>query len=81
MTYPAEHFVIVHQRLLTKAARHMQHVELRRIGQGRVGREPQAADVLHWLCRLGEEAAGRVWEAGEHLERAREVDLVEPVEQ
>ena len=39
---PAEHSLVLHQRFLAEAAGHVQHVELRRVRQRRVRRQPQA---------------------------------------
>jgi hypothetical protein len=59
----------------------VQHVELRRVGEARIGRQPQPAHVAHRLIALGEDAAGGVGDARENLERPGEVDLVQSFEQ
>lgn len=76
LPYPAEHLVVLHQGLLTEAARHMQHIELWRVGQGRIRRQPQALQVANWFSRPGVDCVGRVRDARQHLERSGEVDLV-----
>jgi hypothetical protein len=71
--------LVTHQRFLPEAARHVQHVELRRFGECGVGRQDQAPHIAHWRGRLGEDARRRVRQACQHLERPGEVDLVEPL--
>ncbi|CEG08303.1 hypothetical protein BN961_01717 [Afipia felis] len=58
----------------------MQHVELRRIGQQRISRKTQAANVTHGVGGLAVEMIGGVRHPREDLERTGEVDLVEALE-
>jgi hypothetical protein len=78
---PAENLFILHQGLLTRPARNVQDVQLRRFRQRRVRHDAQPHHVAHRVARLGIDAVGRVGKAREHYERAGEVDLVEILEQ
>ena len=78
---PGEQVFILHQGFLTKAARHVQHIELRRVSPSRIGCQTQAVQVANRLGGLALEAVGRVEDARQHFERSGEVDLVEPVEE
>ena len=74
---PAEDLAIVHQGLLTRSARHVKHVQLRRLGEGGVGSQPQAIDVPHRARRLGVDGVLSVRETRKHLKGTGEVDLVD----
>ncbi len=78
---PAENLFILHQSLLTWSAGHVQDIELRRLRECRVRHDAQPHQVAHRVARLRIDAVGRIGEAGEHFERAGEVDLVEVLKQ
>jgi hypothetical protein len=78
---PGEQVFILHQCFLTEAARHVQHIELRRVSPSRIGCQTQAVQVANRFDGLAIEAIGRVRDARQHLEGSGEVDLVEPLEE
>ena len=49
---PGEQVFILHQGFLTKAARHVQHIELRRVSPSRIGCQTQAVQVANRLDGL-----------------------------
>ncbi len=77
---PAEHGLVLHQRFLSGSARDVQHVELGGIRHGCIGSQTQPPDVPHRGRRRAVEAVGRVRDAGQHLERPGQVDLVHALE-
>ena len=58
-------------RFLPVAARHVQHVELRRLGERCVGQQAQPLHVAHGIERLGVDARRRNWAAGREPRTAR----------
>ena len=78
---PAQHFGVLHQGFLAEAARHMQDIQRRRIGQGRVRRQPQSFQIANRRGGLAVDAIGRVRDARQHLERSGQVDLIDALEQ
>ena len=49
---------VLHQGFLAETAGHMQNIELRRVGQGRVRRQPQSLEIANRFGRLAIDAAG-----------------------
>src|SRR6516165_6341334 len=52
---PGEQVFILHQGFLTEAARHVQHIELRRVSPSRIGCQTQTVQVepARWSCHRG----------------------------
>src|SRR5271165_1180710 len=65
---PGEHFSVLHQGFLSEAARHMQYIERRSIGQGRIRRQSQSFQIANRCGRLAVDAIGRVRDARQYLE-------------
>jgi hypothetical protein len=78
---PVEDFRIVHKILLSESSRHVQHVKLRRVGQGRICSEPKTFDVANGCEGLRVHSVCRVRETRQHFERAGETDLIQTFEQ
>ena len=78
---PGEQVFVFHQDFLTEAARHVQHIELRRVGQSRIRHQTQTPHVANGLEGLAVEPIGRVGNTRQHFERSGEVDLVKPFEE
>ena len=78
---PGEQVFVFHQDFLTEAARHVQHIELRRVGPSRIGCQTQAVQVANRLDGLAIEAVGRAGNTRQHFERSGAVDLVKPLEE
>jgi len=78
---PGEQVFILHQGFLTEAAGHMQHIELLRVGQGRIRYQMQTVQIANRLDSLAVEPIGRVGSTRQHFERSGEVDLIEPLEE
>src|SRR5580704_3917201 len=78
---PGQHFGVLHQGFLPESAGDMKHIELWRIRQRRVRRQPQPLEVAYGLGGLAVEAVGRVRNARQHFERSCQVDLVEALKQ
>ena len=70
----------MHDSFLPVAARHMQNVELRRLGERCVGQQAQPLHVAHGIERLGVDARRAIGQAGENLERTGQIGLIEPLE-
>ena len=66
---------------MTKAARHVQHIELRRVSPSHIRCQTQAVQVANRLDGLAIEAVGRAGNTLQHFERSGEVDLVKPLEE
>jgi len=78
---PGEQVFVFHEGFLTRAARNMEHIELRRVGQSRIRRQTQTVDVANGLDGLAVEPIGRVGNMRQHFERSGKVDLVKPLEE
>jgi hypothetical protein len=78
---PPQHFSVLHQGFLAEATRHVQNIQRRRIGQGRVRRKPQSFQISNGLCGLAVDTVGRVRDARQHLERSGQIDLIDALEQ
>jgi hypothetical protein len=67
-------------RFLTTAARNMQNIKRRRVGQGGIGRQPQSFQIANRRRGLTVEAIGRIWDARQNLERSCQIDLIDALE-
>jgi len=76
-----QYLPIVHQGFLASTARNMQDIQRRRIGQGRIRREPQSFQIANRRCGLAVDAISRIWDARQHLERPCQVNLIDALEQ
>jgi hypothetical protein len=59
----------------------MKNVQRRRVGQGRIGCQPQSFQVANGRCGLAVDAVGCVRDARQDLERSGQVDLIDALEQ
>src|SRR6516225_9449240 len=78
---PGEQVFVFHEGFLTRAARNMEHIELRRVGQSRIRHQTQTVHVMNGLDGLAVEPVGRVGSTRQHFERSSEVDLVESLKE
>jgi hypothetical protein len=78
---PIQHLFILHQRLLTGAARYVQHVELWRLCQYCIRRQKQPLPIPHRLGGLSVGSISGIRDAGQHLKRAGQVDLINTLKQ